>query len=262
MAGRRERWHAQAGGYRTLAHVVQRRQSLGRGGTGGCADSDQAAVAQQRNAVSNAQRVLGLVGRQQHGHALLAQLGNGFQHADLVAKVEAGGRLVHDQQHRLLRQRASNQHQLALAAADGGQRRRATKQQRARPARAPHPPRASTSPAACETTSSCRCRWGPAGTALPRRPLQTPDRRQRGADRGQCPARRLAVRARQLGHSFAPPWPCQQKQKERCADQRGQDAQRQFNRRHGARQRVGRHQKTAAQQQRGRQQPRKVRPDQ
>ena len=64
--------------------------------------------------------MLGLVGGQQHGHAACTQRGNLVQHADLVAEVQAGRGLVHDQQRGLLGQGACDQHQLALAAAQLG----------------------------------------------------------------------------------------------------------------------------------------------
>ena len=54
---------------------------------------------------------------QKHGIALLRQAAHAGKHAQLIAKVQAAGGLVHHQYPRLLAQRARHQHQLLLAAA-------------------------------------------------------------------------------------------------------------------------------------------------
>ena len=74
------------------------------------------AVAHQIGAVGGAQRVIGIVGREQHAMAGCFEVPDFAHHLALIAEIEARGRLVEHDELRLLRQRAGEQHQLPLAA--------------------------------------------------------------------------------------------------------------------------------------------------
>lgn len=67
------------------------------------------------------QGVLGIVGGEQDGVAPLRQETHLLQHTELVAVIQRGGGLVHDEELRLLAQGAGNEHQLLLAAGEGGE---------------------------------------------------------------------------------------------------------------------------------------------
>jgi hypothetical protein len=81
----------------------------------------RATVPQQQHAVGEHQRAVGRVRRHHHGQpALPRQVRHHLQHPELVARVEVGVGLVHQQDVAALRQPAGDQHQLALAAAELG----------------------------------------------------------------------------------------------------------------------------------------------
>ena len=75
---------------------------------------------QQRDAGADGEGVVGIVGREDHREPVGGEPGDLPQHQRLVAEIEAGGGLVHDQDGGLLRQRAGDQHELALAARQPG----------------------------------------------------------------------------------------------------------------------------------------------
>ena len=62
--------------------------------------------------------MIGIVGGEQHGQALRRQALDLAEHNHLIAEVEAGGGLVHDDGRRVLGQGAGDEGELALAAAD------------------------------------------------------------------------------------------------------------------------------------------------
>ena len=62
--------------------------------------------------------MVGVVGGKDHREPVSRQSRDLAQHQGLVAEVEARGRLVHDQDGRLLRKRPGDQHELALAAGE------------------------------------------------------------------------------------------------------------------------------------------------
>ncbi len=76
---------------------------------------------QGQDAAGKTQGVLGIVGGEQDGVALLRQETHLLQHTELVAVIQRGGGLVHDEELRLLAQGAGNEHQLLLAAGEGGE---------------------------------------------------------------------------------------------------------------------------------------------
>ena len=65
-----------------------------------------AAVMQRQDTMRKRQRVLRVMRGQKHGIALLRQAAHAGKHAQLIAKVQAAGGLVHHQDPRLLAQRA------------------------------------------------------------------------------------------------------------------------------------------------------------
>ena len=79
-----------------------------------------ASVVQQGGVGSYRERVVGVVGGEDYREPVRRQSRDLAQHQGLVAEVEARGRLVHDQDRRLLRQRPGDQHELALAAGEPG----------------------------------------------------------------------------------------------------------------------------------------------
>ena len=81
---------------------------------------DAGAVAQEIGAVGGAQRMVRIVGGEQHAVAGRRERADFAHHLALVAEVEAGGRLVEHDELRLLRQRSRQQHELPLAAGDHG----------------------------------------------------------------------------------------------------------------------------------------------
>jgi len=86
----------------------------------GGADSQHAAGAQQESALGDQQGMVGMVGREQHPVAGPGQGTHRAQHRRLVAEIEAGRGLVHDEQARPLGRGAGDQRELAVAAADAG----------------------------------------------------------------------------------------------------------------------------------------------
>ena len=84
---------------------------------------DGAAVAQHRDAVGDPRHLVELVRDQDRGHALRAELEREIEQRRAVALVEAGGRLVQDQQAHLLGQRLGDLHQLLLADPEIGDQR-------------------------------------------------------------------------------------------------------------------------------------------
>ena len=81
---------------------------------------DEAAVVQQRHFGAAGKRVVRIVGRQHDPVAFGRERAHLAQHQRLVAEIEARGRLVHDDQGRCLGERAGDQPELTLAAADPG----------------------------------------------------------------------------------------------------------------------------------------------
>jgi hypothetical protein len=78
---------------------------------------DDPALVHQDDAGVEREGLVGVVGRQDHGMAAAAgEVGDARQHPRLVAEVEARGRFVHDQDRRLLRERAGDHHHLPLPA--------------------------------------------------------------------------------------------------------------------------------------------------
>ena len=63
-------------------------------------------------------RLVRIMGREHDGVALGAQRPHPLEHQQAIAEIEAGGRLVHHQQGRILGERAGDQAELALAAGD------------------------------------------------------------------------------------------------------------------------------------------------
>src|SRR5258707_5450750 len=98
--------------------AVQALQRLGADHLLRRADLQRAPLAEQEGAVRAQQRVVRIVAREENRDAGRSQLRDFSEHPDLVAEVEAGGGLVHHQQPRLLRQRAGDERELALAARD------------------------------------------------------------------------------------------------------------------------------------------------
>ncbi len=81
---------------------------------------DRAAVAQHGDRVGDLGDLVELVGDQDRGNAALLELQQQVQQGVAVALVQAGGRLVQDQQLHFLGQRLGDLHQLLLADADIG----------------------------------------------------------------------------------------------------------------------------------------------
>ena len=75
---------------------------------------------QRQDAVGKQQRLLGVVAGKQDHIPLPGQRLHPLHHAQLVAVVQAAGRLVHNQQPGPLGQRPGNQHQLLLSAGKAG----------------------------------------------------------------------------------------------------------------------------------------------
>jgi hypothetical protein len=70
---------------------------------------------QERDAVGAQERLVGIVRRHDHADAGARERAHLVEHARLVAEVEARGRLVHDDQRRVLRERARDERELPLA---------------------------------------------------------------------------------------------------------------------------------------------------
>src|SRR5262249_61080076 len=76
-------------------------------------------IGQYRNAIGAGESLLGMRGRQQHSQPVgLGEAANGVENPQLVAEIEARGRFVENQNSGLLSERAGNQRELTLAAAD------------------------------------------------------------------------------------------------------------------------------------------------
>ena len=88
-----------------------RRQCNGRGARG-----PHASLVQQGGIVPDRERVVGIMGREDHREPVRRKSRDLAQHQRLVAEIETGGRLVHDQDGSLLSERPRDQHELALAA--------------------------------------------------------------------------------------------------------------------------------------------------
>src|SRR5579883_1841162 len=84
------------------------------------ADLFEATAMQQGDTVAAEEDVVGVVRREHDGDAGAGEGRDLAQDTHLIAEIERRGGLVHDQDARLLRQRAGDQHELALAAADLG----------------------------------------------------------------------------------------------------------------------------------------------
>ena len=84
---------------------------------------DGAAVAQHGDAVGDARHLIELVRDQHRGHALGTKLEQEIEQRRAIAFVEAGGRLVENQEAHLLGQCLGDLHQLLLADADIGHQR-------------------------------------------------------------------------------------------------------------------------------------------
>ena len=82
------------------------------------AGGQKGALVQQRHPGRAGESVVGGVGREHDAVALGGERAHLAEHERLVAEVEARGRLVHDDQGRRLGERAGDQGELALAAAD------------------------------------------------------------------------------------------------------------------------------------------------
>ena len=81
---------------------------------GGRLDADQAAVAQYRDPVGDAEDLVHPVADEHHSHALLAQRGDDREELLHFALRQRGRRLVHDQDARLQRERTGDLDQLLL----------------------------------------------------------------------------------------------------------------------------------------------------
>ena len=84
----------------------------------GRAVGSQPSPGDNRHAVGEFARLVGVVGREDDGVAALAQGAHPLQHDKAIAEIEARRRLVHDQQRRILRKGARDQAELPLAAGD------------------------------------------------------------------------------------------------------------------------------------------------
>ena len=93
------------------AENLRRDDFFGRAGMG------ESAPVQDRHALGADKGLVGIVRRQDDRDAAAGEGLDLRQHAHLVTEVEAGGRLIHHQHLRFLRQRAGDQRKLALAAA-------------------------------------------------------------------------------------------------------------------------------------------------
>ena len=136
------------------------------------APGEDAAVLHQQDPGGEREGLVGVVGRERTpGRELAARRARrSRQDAGLVAEVEAGGRLVHDDERRALRERPGDQGELALAAGDAGESASASS---AMP---------SASSAACATARSAR----PGCAKRPRcavRPISTTSRTAKGKAR-------------------------------------------------------------------------------
>src|SRR5215831_2589710 len=74
------------------------------------------AATQQKRAISRAQRMVWIVSGKQYTMPGSRERTNLAHHFPLVAEVETGGGLIENNELRLLRERAGEQHQLALTA--------------------------------------------------------------------------------------------------------------------------------------------------
>ena len=85
---------------------------------GGWAVCGNRAAIQRKNPAGVEQGVLRIVAGEKDGVALRTERGNLTEYADLIAKVQRGSRLVHQQNLCLLRQSARHQHELLLPAGE------------------------------------------------------------------------------------------------------------------------------------------------
>ena len=114
---RRQEGGAPLGGVHGVhRHAVEPLQRRGVQHLGGRPRDLNHSVPQQQHAVGHAQRLVRVVGGEQHGHAGGGQPPQLAQHAALVAEVQAGGGFVEHDDACVLGQRAGDQRQLALAA--------------------------------------------------------------------------------------------------------------------------------------------------
>ncbi len=80
---------------------------------------DRVAEVQHHHAIADAEHQAHVVIDEEHGDAVLVgQRAQAMPERDALIGVEPGGRLVHQNQTRLLRQRAADAHELALSVRD------------------------------------------------------------------------------------------------------------------------------------------------
>ena len=98
--------------------MIERRERLLGEHLFGRAVCQERAVFQREDARCVAERLIGVVAGKNDGIAIRAKLRHALHHAEAVAVVQIRRRLVHDEHPRVLHERARNEHELPLAAAD------------------------------------------------------------------------------------------------------------------------------------------------